>query len=281
MSRPCSSQVYQVTPTPDSWATSSRRRPGIRRRPDALPSGSPVSAGVRRARWVRRKPASSARRADGACERSLVTFLTNVEVDALLASPDRSTWTGRRDHALLLVAIQTGLRVSELTRLTCGDVQLGAGAHLSCYGKGRKERITPLTSATVAVLRNWMKERAGIPADSLFPTRRGKSLSRDAVERRIAKYAERASRTCTTLRTKKVTPHVLRHTAAMRLLHAGVDTSVIALWLGHENVDTTQIYLHADLALKEKAIARTRPLNGGKPGRYRPSDTLLAFLEGL
>ena len=214
------------------------------------------------------------------CDRSLVTFLTDVEVDALLASPDRSTWTGRRDHAMLLVAIQTGLRVSEITQLTCGDVQLGAGAHVSCHGKGRKERITPLTSGTVAVLRNWMTERVGGPADSLFPTRRGKSLSRDAVERRITIYAERASRTCITLRSKKITPHVLRHTAAMRLLHAGVDTSVIALWLGHEKVDTTQIYLHADLALKEKAIARTQPLNG-KPGRYRPSDTLLAFLEGL
>lgn len=214
------------------------------------------------------------------CDRSLVTFLIDLEVDALLASPDRRTWTGRRDHALLLLAIQTGLRVSELTRLTCGDVQLGAGAHVSCHGKGRKERITPLTSGTVAVLRGWMTERAGQPADALFPTRRGKPLSRDAVERRIAKYVERASHTCATLRTKKISPHVLRHTAAMRLLHAGVDTSVIALWLGHETVETTQIYLHADLALKEKAIARTQPLNG-KPGRYRPSDTLLAFLEGL
>jgi integrase/recombinase XerD len=214
------------------------------------------------------------------CDRSLVTFLTDVEVDALLASPDRSTWTGRRDHALLLVAIQTGLRASELTRLTCGDVHLGTGAHVSCHGKGRKERVTPLTSGTVAVLRNWMTERVGGPADSLFPTRRGASLSRDAVERRITKYSRSAARTCTTLRTKKITAHVLRHTSAMRLLHAGVDTSVIALWLGHETIETTQIYLHADLALKEKALARTTPLNG-KPGRYRPSDTLLAFLEGL
>lgn len=214
------------------------------------------------------------------CDRSLVTFLTDGEVDALLASPDRTTWTGRRDHALLLLAIQTGLRASELTRLTCGDVALGTGAHVSCHGKGRKERVTPLTSGTVAVLRNWMTERSGNPADPLFPTRRGSSLSRDAVERRIAKYSRNAARTCTTLRTKKVTPHVLRHSAAMRLLHAGVDTSVIALWLGHETIDTTQIYLHANLALKEKALARTTPLNG-KPGRYQPSDTLLAFLEGL
>ena len=214
------------------------------------------------------------------CDRSLVSFLTDAEVDALLESPDRTTWTGRRDHALLLLAIQTGLRVSELTRLSCGDVHLGTGAHVCCHGKGRKERATPLISAVVTVLRSWMTERAGAPHDSLFPTRHGTCLSRDAVERRIAKYSESAARTCTTLRTKKITAHVLRHTTAMRLLHAGVDTSVIALWLGHETIATTQIYLHADLALKEKALAITTPLNS-KPGRYRPSDTILAFLEGL
>ena len=181
---------------------------------------------------------------------------------------------------LFLLATQTGLRVSELTRLTCGDVHLGTGAHVSCHGKGRKARATPLTSAVVTVLHSWMTERAGVPDDSLFPTRYGASLSRDAVERQLAKYSGSAALTCTTLRTKKITAHVLRHTAAMRLLHAGVDTSVIALWLGHETINTTQIYLHADLALKEKALARTTPLNG-KPGRYQPSDTLLAFLEGL
>ncbi len=195
-------------------------------------------------------------------------------------NPNRTTWTGRRDHALFLLATQTGLRVSELTRLTCGDVPLGTGAHVSCHGKGRKARATPLTSAVVTVLHSWMTERAGVPDDSLFPTRYGASLSRDAVERRLAKYSGSAALTYTTLRTKKITAHVLRHTAAMRLLHAGVDTSVIALWLGHETINTTQIYLHADLALKEKALARTTPLNG-KPGRYQPSDTLLAFLEGL
>lgn len=214
------------------------------------------------------------------CDRSLVTFLTDEEVEALLVSPDRTTWTGRRDHTLLLLAIQTGLRVSELTQLTCGDLHLGTGPHVSCHGKGRKERVTPLTSSTVFVLRNWMTERAGVPADALFPTRRGTPLSRDAVERRLTKYSRNAARACKTLRNKKITPHVLRHTAAMRLLHAGVDTSVIALWLGHETIDTTQIYLHADLVLKEKALARTTPLNG-KPGRYRPPDKLLAFLEAL
>lgn len=212
--------------------------------------------------------------------RSLVTFLTEREVEALLAAPDRTTWTGRRDHAVLLLAVQTGLRVSELVGLRGADVHLGPGAHVSCRGKGRKERITPLTRTTVAVVRVWLAERAGDGADPLFPTSTGTPLSRDAVERRIIRYASVAAARCPSLRTKRISPHVLRHTAAMRLLQAGVDTSVIALWLGHERVDTTQIYLHADLALKERAIARTAPPDA-KPGRYRPSDALLAFLDGL
>lgn len=212
--------------------------------------------------------------------RSLVTYLADREVEALLGAADRTTWTGRRDHALLLLAVQTGLRVSELIGLRCADVYLGTGAHASCRGKGRKERITPLTRTTVAVLRVWLAERAGAAADPLFPTATGTPLSRDAVEHRLAKYAAAAGAVCPSLRTKRISPHVLRHTAAMRLLQAGVDTSVIALWLGHERLDTTQIYLHADLAIKERAIARTAP-SDAKPGRYRPSDTLLAFLDGL
>ena len=214
------------------------------------------------------------------CARNLVTFLTEQEVEALLAAPDRTGWTGRRDRALLLLAVQTGLRVSELIGLRCADVHLGTGAHVSCLGKGRKERITPLIRGTVAVLRVWLAERAGGPAEPLFPTSTGAPLSRDAVERRLAKYAVSAAAVCPSLRAKRLSPHVLRHTAAMRLLQAGVDTSVIALWLGHEHVDTTQIYLHADLALKERALARTTPPDA-RPGRYRPSDTLLAFLDGL
>lgn len=214
-------------------------------------------------------------------ERALVTFLDDHEIDALLAVPDRSTWTGRRDHALLLVAIQTGLRASELTGLTCGDLHLENGAaHLNCRGKGRKQRITPLTAVTVSVLRTWLDERAGRPDQPLFPTNRGTQLSRDALERRLSKYAGLAAEQYPSLRDKQITPHTLRHTAAMRLLHAGVDTTVIALWLGHERVDTTRIYLHADLALKERAIARTTPPDT-PPGRYRPPDTLLAFLEAL
>ena len=213
-------------------------------------------------------------------ERALVTFLTEPELGALLAAPDRATWTGRRDHALLLLAAQTGLRASELTGLDRADVHLGPGAHARCLGKGRKQRTTPLTAPTLAVLRVWLAERAGQPGDPLFPTSTGRPLSRDAIERRLAKHAAAAAAACPSLAAKKVTAHVLRHTAAMRLLHAGVDTSVIALWLGHEQVDTTQIYLHADLALKERALARTTPLDA-KPGRYRAPDTLLAFLEAL
>ena len=213
-------------------------------------------------------------------DRALVTSLDQDEIDALLAAPDRSTWTGRRDHALLLTAIQTGLRASELTGLNCSDVHLATGAHVSCRGKGRKQRITPLTAVAVAVLRVWLTERAGQPDEPLFPTSRGSRLSRDGLERRLTKYLSKAPRRCPSLREKKVTMHTLRHTAAMQLLHAGVDTTVIALWLGHERVDTTQIYLHADLALKERALARTKPPDA-KPGRYRPPDALLAFLEAL
>lgn len=213
-------------------------------------------------------------------DRATVTFLEEHEIDTLLAAPDRTTWTGRRDHAMLLVAIQTGLRASELTGLDCGDVHLATGAHLSCRGKGRKQRITPLTQTTVAVLRVWLAERNGQGDQPLFPTSRGRRLSRDGLERRLTKHVSAAARGCPPLREKTITPHTLRHTAAMQLLQAGVDTTVIALWLGHERVDTTQIYLHADLALKERALARTRPPDA-RPGRYRPPDTLLAFLEAL
>lgn len=213
-------------------------------------------------------------------ERRLVTFLNEVELDALLAAPDRSTWTGRRDHALLALAAQTGLRASELIGLRCSDVHLGVGAHVSCLGKGRKQRITPLTKEIVAVLRTWLAERAGQATAPLFTTRNGRVLSRDALERRLAKHTASAARVCPSLHQKKITLHSLRHTAAMRLLHAGVYISEIALFLGHEQIETTQIYLHADLTIKERALARTTPANI-KPGRYRPPDTLIAFLEGL
>lgn len=212
--------------------------------------------------------------------RGLVSFLNDAEVKALLATPDRTTKSGRRDHTLILLAIQTGLRVSELTGLRCDDVALGVGAHVRSRGKGRKERCTPLTAQTVAALKVWMRERAGQPGDPLFPGRNDAPMSPDAVQRLIAKHAAATAAQCPTLRNKRVTPHVLRHTAAMSLLAAGVDQSVIALWLGHERVETTDIYIHGDLTIKERAIARTTP-DGTRPGRYRAPDKLLAFLESL
>lgn len=213
-------------------------------------------------------------------DRGLVSYLTEPEITALLAAPDRGTWTGRRDHALLMLACQTGLRASELLQLTASDLHLDTGAHVCCFGKGRKQRITPLTTATATTLRAWLAERAGLPTQPLFPTRRGDPLSRDGLQRRLAIYSATAAQTCPTLRSKHLSPHVLRHSAAMRLLAAGVDSTVIALWLGHEHVATTQIYIHADLALKEKALARTAP-QPTEPGRYQPSDKVLAFLDGL
>jgi len=214
-------------------------------------------------------------------DRTLVSFLSDEEVDALLAAPDRSTTIGRRDHALLLFAVQTGLRVSELVGLQREDVVLGSGAHVRCTGKGRKERITPLTRMTASVLQAWTDEQGGQPIDPLFPrSHRTTALSRYAVTALVAKHVGTAADSCPSLRSKQVSPHVLRHTAAMRLLHAGVDIAVIALWLGHESIETTQIYVHADLVLKERALDRTTPI-GSAPGRYRPPDTLVAFLEAL
>ena len=213
-------------------------------------------------------------------ERRLVTYLTEQEIKAMLAAPDRTTWVGRRDTALFGLAVQTGLRASELIGLRCSNVHIGSGAHVSCNGKGRKERITPLTASTIAVMRAWLGERAGQPGDPLFPTRTGRALSRDALEHRLAEYVEDAATACPSLSRKRVTMHVLRHSAAMRLLQAGIDTSVIALWLGHEQIETTQIYLHANLEIKERALAKTAPIET-KPGRFRPSDKLLAFLEAL
>jgi integrase/recombinase XerD len=213
-------------------------------------------------------------------EKAIVSFLTAEEAAALLAAPDRGTWTGRRDHALLLTLFQTGLRVSELTGLRCQDVSLGKGAHLGCHGKGRKERSTPLTSQTAAVLRSWIKELRGGPDSPLFPSRRRGPLSRDAVERLIGKYASTAAKRRPSLRGKPISPHVLRHSNAMSLLGAGVDTSVIALWLGHESVRSTDPYVHADMAIKQRALDRMSP-PGVPRGRYQPSDQLLAFLQDL
>lgn len=213
-------------------------------------------------------------------ESTTLCYLDLDEIQALLEAPGTDTWLGRRDHALLILMIQTGVRVSELTGLHIGDLDLGTGAHIRISGKGRKKRATPLTAETVRTLTAWLDERVGESQDPLFPTRQGGPLSRHAVGALVHKHAETAATDCPSMRAKRVTPHALRHTNAMLLRAKGVDIATIALWLGHQGIQATHIYEHADPALKEQAIERTAPL-GAKPGRYQPDDTLLAFLESL
>jgi site-specific recombinase XerD len=212
--------------------------------------------------------------------RTLVQFLTRTEVDALLAAPDQRTWSGRRDHAFLLVAVQTGLRLSEMTGLTRADLVLGAGAHVRVIGKGRKERCTPIARSTLAVVKAWLQEPPRGGGDVLFPSAKGERLSVHGVQYLLNKHRMVASKMCPSLKHKRVTVHRLRHTMAMDLLQAGVDRAVIALWLGHESVETTQIYLEATLAMKERALAKTTPPNG-RAVRYQPGDQLLGFLNSL
>ena len=209
-----------------------------------------------------------------------ISFLTADESRALMNAPDQTRWEGRRDRTILVLMIQVGLRVSELIALNVGDIQLGTGAHVRCEGKGRKQRTVPLTTPAQAVLAAWLTERGGKPTDPLFVTRAGRRLSRDAIEQRVAVHAATATANCPSLAGKQLHPHVLRHSCAMSLLQAGVDTTVIALWLGHADVRSTQPYLHADLTIKEKALALVSPADV-KPGRYQPADAILAFLESL
>jgi site-specific recombinase XerD len=210
------------------------------------------------------------------------SFLAEAEMDAVIAAPDLSTWSGRRDHALLVVALRTGMRLSELTGLRCRDVDLRTPAHVKCLGKGRKRRDTPVDKATVTILRSWMAERRGDANDPLFPSLRRGQLSPDAVQRLVAKHVATAQVTCPTLAGKRITTHSLRHSLAMELLRNGLDVAVVALWLGHEKLESVNAYVHADPTLKERALDRLTPLNPTAiPGRYKPSDDLLAFLEGL
>ena len=213
-------------------------------------------------------------------QRALVPFLSRQEVDALLAAPDQRTWSGRRDHALILLAVQTGLRLSELTGLRQEDLHMGTGAHVRVTGKGRKERCTPLSKNTRAVLAAWLREPGRAPDQPLFPNARGGRLSSHGVHYLLAKHVAAAAQVCPSLKRKRVSPHVLRHTTAMDLLHEGCEQCVIALWLGHESIETTQVYLDADLEMKQRILDKTTPPNG-KPGRYRPDDKLLAFLKSL
>lgn len=213
-------------------------------------------------------------------ERGPVEFLTEEEANALVAAPDSGTWIGSRDRALLLLAVQTGLRNSEITALRRQDVALGTGAHVRCFGKGRKMRCTPLRPDVTAILKEWLSRQHAEPGDPLFPSSRGGHLSADAFQRLVSRHTATARQTCPSLISKSVTPHTLRHAAAMDLLRRGVDQSVMALWLGHESPETTQIYLHADMQLKERALAHATS-SGLVPDRYRPPDPLLTFLESL
>lgn len=213
-------------------------------------------------------------------DRTPIAFLTDIEIEALLAAPDQHRWGGRRDRTLLLLAVQTGLRVSELSRLCWQDTTLGTGAHVRCQGKGRKERCTPLRQDAITALRAWQREQQSRPEEPVFPSTRGGPLGRDGVAYLLTKHVATAQQYCPSLQGKRVTPHVLRHSAAMALLHSGVDSAVIAMWLGHETMDTIQMYLHASLELKQKALDKTTPVNG-QPGRYQPDDDLLAFLKSL
>jgi site-specific recombinase XerD len=213
--------------------------------------------------------------------RNEICYLTNAEVTALLSAPDQTTRAGRRDHAMLQLAVTAGLRVSELTGLQVRDIHLGTGAHVLCHGKGRKNRTTPLDRQTMQILKTFTTERRSNTDGFVFPTRTGTRMSRDAVAARLALHTATAKTSCPSLTAKTVTPHVLRHTAAMRLLTAGIDITVIALWLGHESIETTQIYMHADMTMKENALTRTTP-TGTRPGRYKPpDDKLLNFLQSL
>jgi site-specific recombinase XerD len=213
-------------------------------------------------------------------EKKLVGFLTRPEIDALLSAPDLSTWAGRRDRALLMLAIQTGLRVSEITALRREDVVFGTGAHVRCEGKGRKERCTPLTRALAKILSAWVSEASRRGGDIVFPNARGSRLSTDGVQYLLTKHLGIAQTRCPSLQRKSVSPHLLRHTAAMELLQAGVDCAVIALWLGHESIETTQIYLDANLALKQQALEKTTPVKS-KAARFRADDRLMQFLTTL
>jgi len=213
-------------------------------------------------------------------DRTPIAFLTAVEIEALLAAPDQHRWAGRRDRTLLLLAVQTGLRVSEVSQLCWQDITLGTGAHVRCQGKGRKERCTPLRKDVITALRAWQREQQSRPEEPVFPSTRGGPLGRDGVAYLLTKHVAAAQQRCPSLQSKRVTPHVLRHSAAMALLQSGVDSAVIAMWLGHETMDTIQMYLHASLELKQQALDKTTPVNG-RAGRYQPDDALLAFLKSL
>ena len=213
-------------------------------------------------------------------DQKLIGYLTRPEIQALLAAPDQSKWGGRRDHALLLTLYNSGARVSEITTLKRHQVCFDHSTFLQLLGKGRKERTVPLWAKTVQVLRTWFEELGEYAPNIAFPSVRGKPLSRDAVDYLLKQAVQRAIPACPSLASRKISPHVIRHTTAMHLLQAGVDIATIALWLGHESIETTHVYLQADLAMKEKALGKLGPIEG-EWKRFRADDPLLAFLASL
>ena len=210
----------------------------------------------------------------------LLTFLSRPEIDAILASTDQSTWLGSRDHALLLTMYNTGARASELTALTCGQVSFGTTTLIQLHGKGRKERTVPLWPQTAKVLTRWFQILNTDDKGYAFPTIRRTRLSADALNHLLQQAVGRASAVCPDLARKRVTPHVVRHTTALHLLQAGVDIAVIALWLGHESIETTHGYVEADLEMKQRALEKLTPATG-TVSRFKAGDSLLQFLSKL
>lgn len=213
-------------------------------------------------------------------ERHMVGYLSRAEIEALLVAPDRSRWAGRRDHALLLTLYNTGARVSEIASLTRVQLCLALQPSVQLHGKGRKDRVVPLWSRTARVLKLWLDELGDGPGNMVFPNAQGSALSRHGVAYIVERAVRRASSAQPSLVSKRVSPHVFRHTTAMHLLQAGVDLAVIALWLGHESVETTHVYVEADLAMKEQALDKLAPVGPGVP-RFKANDSLLSFLEQL
>jgi integrase/recombinase XerD len=213
-------------------------------------------------------------------EHPLVGFLSREEIDALLGAPDTSTWCGQRDHVLFTVLYNTGARVSEIIDMRVQDIALDQSPSVRIHGKGRKERIVPLWRDTAIQLRHWVRRISSAPDRHLFPNRSGGPMSRTGVTDRLQLAAHTAERLCPQLKKRRISPHLIRHSTATHLLQAGVDLTVIALWLGHESPATTHIYVEADLAMKERALNTLKPPGRG-PTRYRPTDKVLSFLDGL
>ena len=210
----------------------------------------------------------------------LCEYLTREEMDAVLASIDRTQWRGRRDYGLLLIMYNSGARVSELSTLRQGQITFAGKSYVQLHGKGRKERVVPLWPRTARILKEWFRELGQQEQAVAFPSIRGEPLSRFAIHLLLHKTVERARSRCPSLMKKRISPHILRHSTAMALLQSGVDIAVIALWLGHESIETTNKYLHADLSIKEKALAKLQPM-GGKFRKFHADDSLLAFLTNL